>query len=108
MHPKQAMEMLLTGDKIPAKQAVDMGLINKVVPADKLREATKEIARKIAAAPSETIKIGKAAFYMQIATPDLDSAYQFAQGVMVDNMGRPDATEGIGAFIEKREPKWVS
>jgi len=108
MPTKQAMEMLLTGDLMSAEQAVACGLINKAVSPEKLRDTTMDLAAKIAQAPSETVAIGKKAFYRHLAMPDITAAYDFAKGVMVDNMAAPDAVEGIDAFISKRKPQWTS
>jgi enoyl-CoA hydratase/carnithine racemase len=102
---KAAMEMLLLGEMIPAAKAKDIGLVNRVVPdADVLSEAL-DIGRLIAAKPRFTLAIGKEAFYRQIEMP-LDGAYSYTSRVMVQNMLARDAEEGIGAFIEKREPVW--
>ena len=102
---KAAMEMLLTGDMIPADQALQFGLVNKVVTAGELEAATNALANKIAAKAPATLLIGKEAFYHQIEMPLVD-AYDHASRVMVANMMEPDAEEGIGAFVEKREPNW--
>jgi enoyl-CoA hydratase/carnithine racemase len=102
---KQAMEMLLTGEPIPAERARDIGLVNRVVPAGTERDAAIVLAQKVALKSAYTIKLGKAAFYRQ-AEMNLADAYRFAAEVMTENMMARDAEEGIGAFIEKREPKW--
>ena len=102
---KQAMEMLLTGEPISATTARDIGLVNRVVPAGHERAAAIELARKVASKSAYTIKIGKTAFYRQ-AEMSLAEAYRYAAEVMTENMMARDAEEGIGAFIEKREPKW--
>lgn len=102
---KHAMEMLLTGDMTPAARAAEMGLVNRVVSEDALQGATMEMARKFASKSSMTLAIGKRAFYAQREMP-LAQAYDYASGVMVDNMLARDAEEGIGAFIEKRAPQW--
>ena len=102
---KHAMEMLLTGDMTPAARAAEMGLVNRVVSEDALQGATMEMARKIASKSSMTLATGKRAFYAQREMP-LAQAYDYASGVMVDNMLARDAVEGIGAFIEKRAPQW--
>jgi enoyl-CoA hydratase/carnithine racemase len=102
---KQAMEMLLTGEPIPATTAQGIGLINRVVPAGAERDAAIELARKVALKSAYTIKLGKAAFYRQ-AEMSLADAYRYAAEVMTENMMARDAEEGICAFIEKREPKW--
>jgi enoyl-CoA hydratase/carnithine racemase len=102
---KQAMEMLLTGEPISAATARDIGLVNRVVPAGSERDAAIALAEKIARKSAYTVKIGKTAFYRQ-AEMNLADAYRYAAGVMTENMMARDAEEGIGAFIEKREPKW--
>ena len=102
---KHAMEMLLTGDMIPAARAAEIGLVNRVVAPELLRNATLEMAAKIASKSSMTLATGKRAFYAQREMP-LAEAYEYASQIMVENMLARDAEEGIGAFIEKRAPKW--
>jgi len=102
---KQAMEMLLTGESVTAARAYEIGLINSVVAAGTEREAAIALARKVARKSAHTIKLGKTAFYRQ-AEMSLADAYQYASEVMTENMMAADAEEGIGAFIEKRAPKW--
>ena len=102
---KHAMEMLLTGDMVPALRAAEMGLVNKVVPSIELRAASMALAKKIAAKSSLTVATGKRAFYLQ-KEMDLAAAYSYASKIMVDNMLARDAEEGIAAFIEKRAPNW--
>jgi enoyl-CoA hydratase/carnithine racemase len=103
---KQAMEMLLTGEMVPAWRAREIGLINRVVPAAELESATLDLARQIAAKSPLTLAIGKQAFYHQ-AELDLDAAYAYASGVMTRNMLARDAGEGIDAFLAKRAPEWT-
>jgi enoyl-CoA hydratase/carnithine racemase len=102
---KHAMEMLLMGEMVSAARAAEMGLVNRVVPAQALRAQTQSVAEKIASKSSLTLATGKGAFYAQAEMP-LAQAYGYAAQVMVDNMLARDAEEGIGAFIEKRAPQW--
>lgn len=102
---KHAMEMLLTGDMVPAARAAEMGLVNRVVEPEALQAATTALAHKIASKSSLTLATGKRAFYEQ-REMGLAQAYDYASNVMVENMLAHDAEEGIGAFIEKREPQW--
>src|SRR3954468_20538560 len=102
---KQAMEMLLTGEPISAATARDLGLVNRVVAAGSERQAAIALGQKVALKSAYTIKLGKAAFYRQ-AEMSLADAYRYTAEVMTENMMARDAEEGIGAFIEKREPKW--
>ena len=102
---KQAMEMLLTGDLIDADKAMNIGLINNVFETEKLRENVLKIANKIASKSSNTIKIGKEAFYKQ-KDMKLEDAYEFTSEIMTQNMLLEDSEEGINAFLEKRLPNW--
>ncbi len=104
---KIAMEMLLTGEPISARAALNAGLVNRVAAAESLERETVELARKIAAAPASAVSIGKPAFYAQMAL-DRPDGYDLAQRVMVENLQQADATEGIRAFLEKRRPNWTS
>jgi len=103
---KAAMEMLLTGDMVPAARARELGLVNRVVPVADLPAETRALASQIAAKSSLTVAIGKEAFYRQIEM-DSASAYDYASEVMTRNMLARDAEEGIDAFLEKRTPQWV-
>lgn len=102
---KPAMEMLLTGDMVPAGRAREIGLVNRVVPPAALETETMALARQIAAKSPLTLKIGKEAFYRQ-AEMGLASAYAYASEVMTRNMLAADAAEGIDAFLERRPPRW--
>jgi len=102
---KHAMEMLLTGEMIDAAEALRIGLVNRVVAPEALEAATMKLAALIAAKPRGALKIGKEAFYRQLEAP-LAEAYDYAAQVMTLNMLAAEAEEGIGAFVEKREPKW--
>ena len=103
---KKMMEMLLLGDKIDSKTAVEHGLINQRVPGKLLNEAVSAVANKIASKSPLTLKIGKEAFYKQLEMP-LSEAYEYTSKVMIQNMQARDAEEGISAFIEKRLPVWT-
>ncbi|HLF41460.1 MAG TPA: enoyl-CoA hydratase [Acidimicrobiia bacterium] len=103
---KRAMELLLTGTPIDAPTAADWGLVNRVVPAAELDAAVADLAERIASASPLTVGMGKQAFYRQI---DLDKrqAYDLTKVVMSMNAMAADAQEGIGAFLEKRTPRWT-
>jgi len=103
---KRALQMLLTGEMVPARTAAEWGLINDAVPAAELQSATRKLAAKVAEASSLVVAIGKQAYYTQI---DLDQpkAYAYAKEVMSMNALSADAQEGIGAFLGKRAPCWT-
>jgi enoyl-CoA hydratase/carnithine racemase len=102
---KAAMEMLLTGEPIDAETAVAIGLVNRAVPAPALGPEVLGLATRIAGKSRHVLGIGKEAFYRQAEMP-LAEAYRYASAVMLRNMLAEDAGEGIGAFLEKREPDW--
>jgi enoyl-CoA hydratase/carnithine racemase len=102
---KAAMEMLLTGEAVSAEEAKRLGLVNRVVPPADLENETQALARFIAAKPSRTLKWGKQAFQHQLEL-GLSNAYDYVGEVMVQNMMHAEAEEGIGAFLEKRPPRW--
>jgi len=102
---KHAMEMLLLGETVSAADAYRFGLVNRVVPAGEAETEALRMVEAIAQKSPLTLKIGKRAFYEQLEM-GLSDAYDHAARVMVENMLAQDAEEGIGAFIEKREPQW--
>jgi len=102
---KKALEMLLTGDVISAREAERYGLINRVVPAEALEKETVSFAMKITQASPLVVRIGKRAFYSQIEMED-SKAYAYATQVITLNAMAVDAQEGMSAFLEKREPVW--
>lgn len=102
---KKAMEMLLTGEPVGAREALAAGLINRVVPAAELANAVRALADKIASSSPYVIALGKDAFYRQIDMPQ-SQAYDFAEETMSINAKAADASEGIAAFLEKRAPHW--
>jgi enoyl-CoA hydratase/carnithine racemase len=102
---KKTLEMLLTGEPISAQEALQYGLVNRVVPAERLAEETRALAERIVAASPFVIGIGKQAFYRQMEMPQ-HQAYAYAQEVMSLNALAADAQEGMCAFLEKRQPHW--
>ena len=104
---KRAFEMLVTGEFIDAETALEYGLVNRVVPPERLDAEVDALARSIAANPPVAVETGKRMFYRQLEK-DLAGAYRYAGEVMACNMMAEDAVEGIDAFIDKREPRWRS
>jgi enoyl-CoA hydratase/carnithine racemase len=102
---KAALEMLFTGEAIDAHEARRIGLVNRVVAPADLAKETDTLARYIASKPTETLKVGKLAFQHQLEL-GVSSAYDYVGEVMVQNMLHAEAQEGIGAFLDKRPPKW--
>lgn len=104
---KAAMAMLATGKLFPAAHALSIGLINAVHEPEALDDAVDGLAAEIASKAGSVLRRGKASFNRQAALP-LADAYAFAREQALENIVDPDAREGIAAFIEKREPRWLT
>ena len=102
---KRAMEMLLTGESIDAETALTWGLVNRVVPTNKLDIEICHFTDIILSRSSAAVHLGKQAFYGQIDRP-LDAAYNTASEVMACNLLLEDAAEGMDAFLQKRPAAW--
>jgi enoyl-CoA hydratase/carnithine racemase len=102
---KRAMEMLLSGELVDAPTALDWGLVNRVVPAEQLDDAVAELVERIARSSPLVVGIGKEAFHAQVEL-DEHRAYDLTKAVMAMNALAGDAQEGMGAFLDKREPTW--
>jgi len=103
---KKALEMLMTGEMLSAWDAMAAGMVNKVVPMERLEEETFALARKIAQYSALVLTIGKQAFYQQIEMPER-KAFHYAKEVISSNAVMADAQEGMRAFLEKRTPVWI-
>ena len=102
---KRAMQMLLTGEPIDAATAVEWGLVNAAVAPEELDAAVMEMADKILVYSKSTIALGKSTYYAQAELPE-DAAYEIVTPVMASNAASVDAQEGMGAFLDKRDPQW--
>ncbi len=102
---KKTFELLTTGDFLSADQALEHGLVNKVVADAELGPETTALADKVASKLGSAVRIGKRAFYEQLEMT-LDAAYAHTGNVIAENMLHKDTAEGVQAFLEKREPDW--
>ena len=102
---KRALEMLLTGDVIDAQTAADWGLVNRVVPPQRLLEESQRLLEAATRGSFISKEIGKQAYYAQIDLPQ-EKAYAYALEVMAATSQIPDAQEGMRAFLEKRKPNF--
>jgi enoyl-CoA hydratase/carnithine racemase len=102
---KRAFEMLMTGDFIDAATARDWGLVNRVVAPERLDAEVAALAQTLIAKPRAVLATGKQYFYRQLEV-NLADAYKLAAETITCNMLGPDAQEGVGAFVEKRKPRW--
>ncbi|GAC1300542.1 MAG: enoyl-CoA hydratase [Steroidobacteraceae bacterium] len=104
---KAAFEMLVTGEFIDAAAAMQRGLVNRCVPADRLDAEIDTLTTAIVAKPQAVLAAGKALFYRQLEL-GVAPAYQAAAQAMACNMIDPVAQEGVAAFIERRAPNWLA
>jgi enoyl-CoA hydratase/carnithine racemase len=102
---KKTLEMVLTGDMIPAEEAARLGLINKVVPPEALEEETMKFARKLAAKSPQSLKIGKKGIYGMADLP-YHQALDYMSELFASLCVTEDAAEGVNSFQEKRTPQW--
>jgi enoyl-CoA hydratase/carnithine racemase len=103
---KRAAEMLFTGEFIHAAQALEWGLVNRVVPEEQVMESAVELANNLKGKPADTLALGKALFYRQLEAP-LAAAYADASRTIGGNMAGESAREGVDAFLAKRAPRWI-
>jgi enoyl-CoA hydratase/carnithine racemase len=101
MTSKRALELLLTGDEIDAPTALAWGLVNRVVPAERVLDEAKALARRASRGSTKSKALGKRLFYETVGL-DVDDAYARAVPAMASSALEPDAREWMRAFLEKR------
>ena len=102
---KRAFEMLVTGQFIEAKEAKEIGLINKISEVGQLEKTTDELALQITSKLGDAVKIGKEAFYKQ-SEMNVKDAYDYTGAVMAENMMFEQTKKGINLFLDKKTPEW--
>ncbi len=103
--PKRLLEMMLTGGRIDAQEAMQLGLVNHVVPRDQLDAKVDEIAQKIAQKSPATLRLGRRAFYT-MRDMEYEKALEYLSSMLAINTQAEDVAEGIASFMEKRDPVW--
>ncbi len=99
------MEFLLTAERFPAERALELGLLNEIVPEAELRKKAFEWASRITANAPLAVQVTKESVMRGLAL-DLDEAYKVESKIASEIFQTEDAKEGPKAFAEKREPKW--
>ncbi len=103
--PKRLLEMMLTGERISAKEAQQLGLVNYVVPKEQLDIKVNEIGEKLLKKSSAVLRLGRRAFYT-MRDMEYEKALEYLNSMLAINLMAEDVAEGIAAFMEKREPIW--
>ena len=106
VNKRDGLDMVLTGRKITATEAVEMGLINRAVAPDQLEEATLSLATTLAGKPPTAMQMGLAAYNHQ-ENLSFEDALSYLERQLMEVLGTADAQEGIMAFLQKREPQWT-
>lgn len=102
---KRALELILTGERLGARDALALGLLNRVVPAAELDGAVGALAGKLAGKSQAVLALGRRAFFAAEDLP-LPAAMELLASQLSLNVMAEDAAEGVSAFLEKRPPKW--
>lgn len=104
--PKRAMEMMLSGRRVPAAEALDMGLLSRVVPAVDLSAELEQLGAALASRPPVAVRLGKAAFRDAMES-SLAAGLSAMQAQLSLANTTQDAAEGVSAFLQKRRPEWT-
>lgn len=102
---KAANELVLLGEEVQGARAVEIGVVNRVVPAGEVLDAALALAAKLAALSPSVLGLGRRAVNRQLDMP-FDAALDHLRDQLTLNIQLEDAAEGIGAFLQKREPQW--
>ena len=103
--PKKLLEMMLTGERLDAREAQQLGLVNHVVPREQLDAKMDEIVKRITSKSPAILRLGRRAFYT-MRDMEYEKALEYLSSMLSINTMAEDVAEGISAFLEKREPQW--
>jgi len=103
--PKRLLELMLTGERLDAREAQQLGLVNHVVPREQLDAKVDEITKKITSKSPAILRLGRRAFYT-MRDMEYEKALEYLASMLAINTMAEDVAEGITAFLEKREPQW--
>ena len=103
--PKRLLEMMLTGERLEAREAQQLGLVNHAVPREQLDAKVDEIIETITGKSPAILRLGRRAFYT-MRDMEYEKALEYLSSVLAINTMAEDVAEGISAFLEKREPRW--
>ena len=105
MAPKQVLNLMLTGRRIKAQEALSLGFLTTVVAHDDLDGAIDRLVDTLTIAAPQSVALGRTAFYA-VSNHDVEVRLRLLESMLSVNLGMPDAREGLAAFAEKRLPAW--
>ncbi len=105
MPPKKALELMLTGRRVPAAEALQIGFVNRVVEPGDLDTAVSELATTLASKSPAIVKLGRDSFYA-VWDQAADEALRLLHPMLTITTQLEDAAEGLKAFAERRAPEW--
>lgn len=104
-NPKKLLELMLTGERISAKEAEQYGFVNYVVPKEQLDQKVNDIIQKILSKSPAILRIGRRAYYTAREL-EFSKSLEMLSSMLSINMMAEDLIEGVSAFFQKRTPEW--
>jgi enoyl-CoA hydratase len=107
MPPKQALKLMMTGERVDARRGAELGFLTDVVPADRLDEVVGEYVRTFRTVSPQALALGRSSFY-QVVDHEPQARLALLHANLSVGLTLPDAAEGLAAFAEKRAPRWAA
>ena len=105
--PKRLLELMMTGRRVDAREALDIGIATEVAPVGELDAAVDRLAATLAAKPPLALRWGRESFYRTLAASNDADALAYLHTMLTVTTNTDDAAEGVAAFAEKRSPRWT-
>lgn len=107
MAPKQALKLMMTGERVGAAEGLRLGFVTEIAPHAELDAVLAKFVGRLADASPQSMALGRTAFYA-VLNHDVDARLRMLEALLTVNLSMPDAVEGLAAFVEKRTASWKS